>query len=157
MPAVGNVIREDIGDTRFNFGDGSPTIGSGTTGGLYYLVTAIDPGNDWLSGRALDTAALPAIDTTILHTYVPGTWTARIDDWELVGDQTRTRRICEDVVDSVRNGRSPLILTERNEHLEDFVEPRPAGPGGEPGPGSLRQVSAAARRARGGFRLPWRR
>ena len=39
---------------------------------------------------------------------------------ELVGDQTRTRRICEDVVDSVRNGRSPLILTERNEHLDRF-------------------------------------
>ena len=29
-----------------------------------------------------------------------------------------TRRICEDVVESVRNGRSPLILTERNEHLD---------------------------------------
>jgi superfamily II DNA or RNA helicase/very-short-patch-repair endonuclease len=39
---------------------------------------------------------------------------------ELVGDQTRTRRICEDVVESVRNGRSPLILTERNEHLDRF-------------------------------------
>jgi superfamily II DNA or RNA helicase/very-short-patch-repair endonuclease len=39
---------------------------------------------------------------------------------ELVGDQTRTRRICEDVVDSVRNGRSPLILTERNEYLDRF-------------------------------------
>ena len=39
---------------------------------------------------------------------------------ELVDDQTRTRRICEDVVDSVRNGRSPLILTERNEHLDRF-------------------------------------
>jgi superfamily II DNA or RNA helicase/very-short-patch-repair endonuclease len=39
---------------------------------------------------------------------------------ELVDDQTRTRRICEDVLDSVRNGRSPLILTERNEHLDRF-------------------------------------
>ena len=39
---------------------------------------------------------------------------------ELVDDQTRTRRICEDVIDSVRNGRSPLILTERNEHLDRF-------------------------------------
>ena len=39
---------------------------------------------------------------------------------ELVDDQMRTRRICEDVVDSVRNGRSPLILTERNEHLDRF-------------------------------------
>jgi len=39
---------------------------------------------------------------------------------ELVDDQTRTRRICEDVLDSVGNGRSPLILTERNEHLDRF-------------------------------------
>ena len=38
----------------------------------------------------------------------------------LVDDQARTRRICEEVVDSVRNGRSPLILTERNEHLDRF-------------------------------------
>jgi hypothetical protein len=30
--------------------------------------------------------------------------------------------LAEDVVDSVRNGRSPLILTERNEHLDRFAE-----------------------------------
>ena len=39
---------------------------------------------------------------------------------ELVDDQTRTQRICEDVLESVRNGRSPLILTERNEHVDRF-------------------------------------
>ncbi len=39
---------------------------------------------------------------------------------ELIEDQGRTRRICEDVVDAVRNGRSPLILTERNEHVDRF-------------------------------------
>jgi superfamily II DNA or RNA helicase len=39
---------------------------------------------------------------------------------ELVDDKERTRRICEDVVDAVRNGRSPLILTERNDHLDCF-------------------------------------
>jgi superfamily II DNA or RNA helicase/very-short-patch-repair endonuclease len=39
---------------------------------------------------------------------------------ELLEDTTRTRRICEDAVDAVRNGRSPLILTERNEHLDRF-------------------------------------
>jgi superfamily II DNA or RNA helicase len=39
---------------------------------------------------------------------------------ELVEDTTRTRRICEDAVDAVRDGRSPLILTERNEHLDRF-------------------------------------
>ena len=39
---------------------------------------------------------------------------------ELIDDHARTRRICEDVIDSVRNGRSPLILTERNDHLDRF-------------------------------------
>ena len=37
---------------------------------------------------------------------------------ELVDDERRTRRICDDVVESVRNGRSPLVLTERNDHLD---------------------------------------
>ena len=41
---------------------------------------------------------------------------------ELVDDQARTRRICEDVIDSVRNGRSPLLLTERNDHLDRFEQ-----------------------------------
>ena len=39
---------------------------------------------------------------------------------ELVGDELRSRRICEDVIESVRGGRSPLVLTERNDHLERF-------------------------------------
>ena len=39
---------------------------------------------------------------------------------ELIEDQARTRRICEDVVEAVRNGRSPLVLTERNDHLDRF-------------------------------------
>lgn len=39
---------------------------------------------------------------------------------ELIDDDARTRRICEDVVDAVRDGRSPLILTERNAHLDRF-------------------------------------
>ena len=37
---------------------------------------------------------------------------------ELVEDDTRTRRICDDVIQSVRDGRSPLVLTERNDHLD---------------------------------------
>jgi very-short-patch-repair endonuclease len=37
---------------------------------------------------------------------------------ELVDDEPRNRRICEDVVESVNNGRSPLVLTERNDHLD---------------------------------------
>ena len=37
---------------------------------------------------------------------------------ELVDDDTRTRRICDDVTQAVRDGRSPLVLTERNDHLD---------------------------------------
>ena len=37
---------------------------------------------------------------------------------ELIDDEVRTRRICDDVVQSVRDGRSPLVLTERNDHLD---------------------------------------
>ena len=37
---------------------------------------------------------------------------------ELVDDEPRTRRICDDVIESVGNGRSPLVLTERNDHLD---------------------------------------
>lgn len=40
----------------------------------------------------------------------------------LIDDDARTRRICEDVVDAVRQGRSPLILTERNEHLDRLAQ-----------------------------------
>ncbi len=37
---------------------------------------------------------------------------------ELVDDDVRNHRICDDVVESVNNGRSPLVLTERNDHLD---------------------------------------
>ncbi len=42
---------------------------------------------------------------------------------ELVADELRNERVCEDVVEAVRNGRSPLVLTERNDHL-DLLERR---------------------------------
>lgn len=42
----------------------------------------------------------------------------------LVDDETRNRAICEEVVQAVRDGRSPLILTERNEHLDRFESVR---------------------------------
>jgi superfamily II DNA or RNA helicase/very-short-patch-repair endonuclease len=45
----------------------------------------------------------------------------------LIDDDARTRRICEDVVSCVQAGRSPLVLTERNEHLDRLaqsLEPR---------------------------------
>ena len=36
----------------------------------------------------------------------------------LIADEARTQLICDDVVAAVTRGRSPLVLTERNEHLE---------------------------------------
>lgn len=41
---------------------------------------------------------------------------------ELIDDERRSRRICEEVIESVRGGRSPLVLTERNDHLERLEE-----------------------------------
>src|SRR5262245_30524618 len=79
LPQPGDIIREDIGDTHLDFGDGSPTVGSPGSGGLFYLVTSVDPTNDWLFGLALNPSRLPTIDTTIEHTYAgPGTRTAEI-------------------------------------------------------------------------------
>jgi superfamily II DNA or RNA helicase len=40
----------------------------------------------------------------------------------LVDDEARNRTICDEVVQAVRDGRSPLILTERNEHLDRFED-----------------------------------
>jgi superfamily II DNA or RNA helicase len=37
---------------------------------------------------------------------------------ELIDDEPRNRRICDDVIESVGNRRSPLVLTERNDHLD---------------------------------------
>lgn len=37
---------------------------------------------------------------------------------ELIHDEYRNQLICEDVIQAVKNGRSPIILTERNEHLD---------------------------------------
>lgn len=45
---------------------------------------------------------------------------------QLVADETRNQRICQDVIESVNGGRSPLVLTERNDHL-NHLEQRMAG------------------------------
>ena len=37
---------------------------------------------------------------------------------ELVADEARNRLICDDVIRATREGRSPIVLTERNEHLD---------------------------------------
>jgi hypothetical protein len=78
LAGVGDVIREDIGDTEFFPGDGAVISVGGQH--LYYLVTSINPAQNWLFGEALDPMSLPAVDTTIEYTYAsPGPWTARID------------------------------------------------------------------------------
>src|SRR5262249_31630887 len=41
---------------------------------------------------------------------------------ELAADEARNRLICEDIVQAVREGRSPIVLTERNEHLDRLSE-----------------------------------
>jgi len=39
---------------------------------------------------------------------------------QLVDDEMRNRAICDEVLQAVRDGRSPLVLTERNEHIDRF-------------------------------------
>jgi hypothetical protein len=76
LAGVGDLIVEFIGNTRFDFGDGSPTLGS-PVGPLMYLVTSVDPANNWLFAVAVDPNSFPAVDTTIAHTYPqPGNYTA---------------------------------------------------------------------------------
>ncbi|MGH9160667.1 MAG: DUF559 domain-containing protein, partial [Vicinamibacteraceae bacterium] len=41
---------------------------------------------------------------------------------ELVADMARNRRIADDVTDAVNSGRSPLVLTERNDHLDGLEQ-----------------------------------
>ena len=40
---------------------------------------------------------------------------------ELIRDSERNSRICDDVIAAVHEGRSPLVLTERNEHLDELA------------------------------------
>jgi very-short-patch-repair endonuclease len=40
---------------------------------------------------------------------------------QLSADDERNRLICDEVVQAVREGRSPLVLTERNEHLDGLA------------------------------------
>jgi len=37
---------------------------------------------------------------------------------ELIADEARNRLICDDVIQAARESRSPIVLTERNEHLD---------------------------------------
>jgi superfamily II DNA or RNA helicase/very-short-patch-repair endonuclease len=40
---------------------------------------------------------------------------------ELISDEQRNQIICQEVVQAVRDGRSPLVLTERNDHLDSLA------------------------------------
>src|SRR5208337_3782663 len=40
---------------------------------------------------------------------------------ELIADGERNRLICHEVIQALRDGRSPLVLTERNEHLDSLA------------------------------------
>jgi superfamily II DNA or RNA helicase/very-short-patch-repair endonuclease len=41
---------------------------------------------------------------------------------ELVSDENRTRPICQEIVQAVRERRSPIVLTERNDHLDNLTD-----------------------------------
>jgi superfamily II DNA or RNA helicase/very-short-patch-repair endonuclease len=41
---------------------------------------------------------------------------------DLIADEGRNQLICQDIVQSAREGRSPVVLTERTEHLERLAE-----------------------------------
>ena len=41
---------------------------------------------------------------------------------QLMADEDRNRMICDDVREAVRDGRSPLVLTERKEHLQTLAD-----------------------------------
>jgi len=45
---------------------------------------------------------------------------------ELIADDARNRLICDEALQAVQEGRSPLILTERNEHLDRLAGLLPA-------------------------------
>lgn len=40
---------------------------------------------------------------------------------ELVADESRNQLICEEVVAAIKEGRSPIVLTERNAHLDNLL------------------------------------
>jgi superfamily II DNA or RNA helicase/very-short-patch-repair endonuclease len=41
---------------------------------------------------------------------------------ELVSDANRTRLICQEIMQAVREQRSPIVLTERNDHLDNLTD-----------------------------------
>jgi superfamily II DNA or RNA helicase len=62
----------------------------------------------------------------VRETGFVGTWKAgdRIQDLyaSLANDEARNTAILDDVIEALEDGRSPLLLTERRDHLEFFVD-----------------------------------
>lgn len=77
LPAVGDIIEEEIGETELFFGDGTHSDV------LRYLVTSIDVANNWLLCQALEDGS--NVKTTIDHLYASptapggGPWQAEIN------------------------------------------------------------------------------
>jgi superfamily II DNA or RNA helicase/very-short-patch-repair endonuclease len=62
---------------------------------------------------AFHPAVPPAVDKRVAFHSLYG---------ELMADESRNRRICEDVIEAFAAGRSSLVLTERNEHLDRLAQ-----------------------------------
>lgn len=75
LAGVGDVVADGLGGNTLDWGDGS------STGELLYVVTSVDPANNWLFTEALDEASLPDIDTSIEHSYaVAGNFLANLSN-----------------------------------------------------------------------------
>jgi len=79
---VGDLVREDIGNSKLQFGDGTcepAPCGSGSP--LIYRVSSIDTTSNWSFVEAIDTTKLPTVIASIPHTYGgnTATFTAKLD------------------------------------------------------------------------------
>jgi len=112
IAGVGDIIIERIGRSQFNWGDGSRVYSP--FGSLLYLVTSIDPVDNWLSGVAVDTTSLPIanpgdpIDTILNHTYnSAGSFTAYLSS---CCRTSRFARFNEHINNSSRRYRTETII-----------------------------------------------
>src|SRR4051794_10742880 len=86
-PAVGDVIREDIGDTRLDFGS-SPLGYTARAPVLRFKVTATNPTENYLVGVALDPKDPTHTKPTITHPYpAVSTYTARLESCCTIEDE----------------------------------------------------------------------
>jgi len=80
VPGVGDIVTVTGGPPpRLHFGDGDEFFAPFGSGSLLYLVTSVDPANNWFFGVGIDHYQLPSIVTSIPHTYAaPGDYIATI-------------------------------------------------------------------------------